>query len=83
MSVTMKTLVLKTEGLSAYGLQTFDVHRRINHFPTRSAILGLLGASMGITRDQLKKLYQLSQSIKVAVQVNQCGPARHHSFCKS
>jgi len=73
MSVTMKTLVLKTEGLSAYGLQTFDVHRRINHFPTRSAILGLLGASMGITRDQHKKLYQLSQSIKVAVQVNQCG----------
>ena len=38
---TLKTLILKTEGMSAYGLQTFDVHRRINHFPTRSAILGL------------------------------------------
>jgi CRISPR system Cascade subunit CasD len=68
-----KTLILKTEGMSAYGLQTFDVHRRANHFPTRSAILGLLGAAMGITRENHQQLYQLSESIEVAVQVNKAG----------
>ena len=73
MSIVMKTVILKTEGLSAYGLQTFDIHRRVNHFPTRSAILGLLGAAMGITRTRHKDLYQLSKNIQVAVQVNQCG----------
>jgi len=69
----MKTLILKTEGMSAYGLQTFDVHRRINHFPTRSAIMGLLGAAKGITRERFSELYDLSQQLKIAVQVNSPG----------
>ena len=69
----MKTLILKTEGMSAYGLQTFDVHRRVNHFPTRSAIMGLLGAAKGITRERFSELYDLSQQLKIAVQVNESG----------
>lgn len=69
----MKTLILKTEGLSAYGLQTFDVHRRVNHFPTRSAIVGLLAAALGITRKEQQTLYELSEQIMTAVQVNQAG----------
>lgn len=69
----MQTLILKTEGLSAYGLQTFDVHRRANHFPTRSAIVGLLAAALGITRKEQQALYQLSETITTAVQVNQAG----------
>lgn len=69
----MKTLILKTEGMSAYGLQTFDVHRRANHFPTRSAIMGMLGAAMGITRENYNELYALSQQLNIAVQVNLCG----------
>lgn len=69
----MKTLILKTEGLSAYGLQTFDVHRRVNHFPTRSAIIGLLAAALGITRKEHDKLYELSENVSVAVQVNEPG----------
>jgi len=68
-----KTLILKTEGMSAYGLQTFDVHRRANHFPTRSAIIGLLGAAMGFTHDDYPLLYSFSQSVDVAVQVNKPG----------
>lgn len=68
-----KTLILKTEGLSAYGLQTFDIHRRVNHFPTRSAVLGLLGAALGITRDRHRELFELSEQLDIAVQVNQCG----------
>jgi CRISPR system Cascade subunit CasD len=69
----MKTLILKTEGMSAYGLQTFDVHRRANHFPTRSAIIGLLGAAAGITRGRHDELYELSECIITAVQVNCAG----------
>lgn len=69
----MKTLILKTEGLSAYGLQTFDVHRRVNHFPTRSAIIGMLSAALGITRSQHADLYALSQCLTIAVQVNNAG----------
>lgn len=69
----MKTLILKTEGLSAYGLQTFDVHRRVNHFPTRSAIVGLLAAALGITRKEQQALYELSENVTIAVQVNQAG----------
>lgn len=69
----MKTLILKTEGLSAYGLQTFDVHRRVNHFPTRSAIVGLLAAALGITRKEQQVIYELSEQIMTAVQVNQAG----------
>ena len=69
----MKTLILKTEGMSAYGLQTFDVHRRVNYFPTRSAIIGLLGAALGITRDQHENLYLLSNQLKIAVQVHNTG----------
>ena len=69
----MKTLILKTEGMSAYGLQTFDVHRKVNHFPTRSAIMGMLGAAMGITRERFGELYELSIKLSIAVQVNECG----------
>ncbi|WP_417221858.1 type I-E CRISPR-associated protein Cas5/CasD [Amphritea sp.] len=68
-----RTLILKTEGMSAYGLQTFDIHRRVNHFPTRSAVLGLLGAALGITRDRHRELFELSEQLDIAVQVNQCG----------
>ncbi|TCS39014.1 type I-E CRISPR-associated protein Cas5/CasD [Reinekea marinisedimentorum] len=67
------TLILRTEGMSAYGLQTFDVHRRVNHFPTRSAVMGLIGAAMGITRDRHRELFELSEQLDIAVQVNQCG----------
>lgn len=67
------TLILKTEGMAAYGLQTFDIHRRVNHFPTRSAVLGLLGAASGITRAQHERLFQLSNALTIAVQVNKAG----------
>lgn len=69
----MKTLILKTEGMSAYGLQTFDVHRKVNHFPTRSAVLGLLSAAMGFCREQHAQIFALSQKLQIAVQVNNTG----------
>jgi len=69
----MQTLILTTEGMAAYGLQTFDVQRRVNHFPTRSAVMGLLGAAKGIQRNQHEQLFALSQELKIAVQVQQQG----------
>jgi len=72
-NLSKKTLLLKTEGMSAYGLQTFDVHRRVNHFPTRSAVIGLLGAALGIERSEFQQLHQLSQRLTIAVQVNNVG----------
>ncbi|MFT5810466.1 MAG: CRISPR system Cascade subunit CasD [Rubritalea sp.] len=69
----MKTLILKTEGMSSYGLQTFDVQRKSNHFPTRSAVLGLLAAASGINRDQPDVLFALSQQLSIAVQVTNAG----------
>ncbi|AZG36905.1 type I-E CRISPR-associated protein Cas5/CasD [Shewanella psychromarinicola] len=69
----MKTLILKTEGFSAYGLQTFDIHRRANHFPTRSAVIGLLAAALGITRKEQSTLFELSENVQIAVQVNNAG----------
>jgi len=69
----MQTLILTTEGMAAYGLQTFDVQRRVNHFPTRSAVMGLLGAAKGIKRDQHGQLFALSQELTIAVQVRQQG----------
>ncbi|PHS69658.1 MAG: type I-E CRISPR-associated protein Cas5/CasD [Cycloclasticus sp.] len=69
----METLILKTEGMSAYGVQTFDVQRRVNNFPTRSAIIGLLGAALGIRRSEHEELYSLSTKLVIAVQVNNIG----------
>ena len=37
--------------MSAYGLQTFDVNRKVIHFPTRSAIIGMLGAALGYYKE--------------------------------
>ncbi len=69
----MKTLILKTQGMSAYGLQTFDIQRKANHFPTRSAVIGMLGAALGIERARYNELYTLSKRLKIAVQVNNAG----------
>ena len=69
----MPTLILKTDGMSAYGLQTFDIARKINTFPTRSAIIGILSAACGLTRKDHEQIFTLSQAVTIAVQVNSVG----------
>ncbi|MDO6422769.1 type I-E CRISPR-associated protein Cas5/CasD [Saccharophagus degradans] len=69
----MTTLILKTQGMAAYGVQTFDVARKINTFPTRSAIVGLLSAALGYSRKEHSHIASLSAAIKIAVQVNAQG----------
>ena len=61
-------LVLKLHGvLQAWGGHTFEDYRPTELMPTRSGILGLLGACLGLDRQNLNAHQALSKSIKIAV----------------
>lgn len=67
-------LVLKLQGpLQAWGRETFEGLRPSELFPGRSALLGLLGACLGIDRDDRESLFQLASSVNFAVRVDQQG----------
>lgn len=61
-------LILKLQGpMQAWGEHTFEGKRPSGNFPTRSALLGLLGACFGIGRTDRERLQQLSDSVLFAV----------------
>jgi CRISPR system Cascade subunit CasD len=61
-------LILKLQGpMQAWGEHTFEGKRPSGNFPTRSALLGLLGACFGIRRDNRERLPQLADSVCFAV----------------
>jgi CRISPR system Cascade subunit CasD len=61
-------LILKLHGpMQAWGEHTFEGLRPSGNFPTRSGILGLLGACLGIRRNQSERLQELADSISIAV----------------
>ena len=61
-------LVMKLQGpMQAWGAHTYEDYRPSNSFPTRSAIIGLIGACMGIDRADQKNQQALSASVVVAV----------------
>lgn len=61
-------LILKLQGpMQAWGEHTFEGKRPSGNFPTRSALLGLLGACLGIRRDNRERLQQLADSVSFAV----------------
>lgn len=61
-------LILKLQGpMQAWGEHTFEGKRPSGNFPTRSALLGLLGACLGIRRDNRERLQQLADSVCFAV----------------
>jgi len=61
-------LLLKLQGpMQAWGEHTFEGTRPSGNFPTRSALLGLLGACLGIRRNQFDRLQQLADSVLFAV----------------
>jgi CRISPR system Cascade subunit CasD len=67
-------LVLKMEGpLQAWGRETFEGLRPSELYPGRSALLGLLGACMGVERDDQTAQHRLASSIGFAVRVDQQG----------
>lgn len=61
-------LILKLHGpMQAWGEHTFEGKRPSGNFPTRSALLGLLGACLGIRRNEPERLQQLADSVAFAV----------------
>ena len=64
-------LILKLYGpIQAWGEHTFEGLRPSANFPTRSGILGLLGACLGIKRNDEIALENLADSIGIAVRVD-------------
>ncbi len=81
----MKTFVaLKLQGvMQAWGGHTFEDFRHTELIPTRSALLGLLGACLGIDRHDAKRQTELAKSVSIAVRADQrdaCTPMRITDF---
>ncbi|OKP00266.1 type I-E CRISPR-associated protein Cas5/CasD [Xenorhabdus eapokensis] len=61
-------LVFRLYGaLASWGVEAVGEDRPTGTDPTRSAILGLLGAALGIRRDDETQLVALQQGIKIAI----------------
>lgn len=61
-------LILKLQGpMQAWGEHSFEGLRPSGNIPTRSALLGLLGACLGIARNKLDKLQALADSVGFVV----------------
>jgi CRISPR system Cascade subunit CasD len=65
-------LILRLDGpMQAWGTHTFEDFRPSNLFPTRSGLLGLLGACLGIDRRDHAALEQLDASVEFTVRADQ------------
>ena len=68
-------LILRLDGpMQAWGTHTFEDFRPSNLFPTRSGLLGLLGACLGIDRHDHTGLKQLAASVEFTVRVDRSVP---------
>lgn len=64
-------LILKLDGvLQAWGAHTFEDYRPSHTFPTLSGLLGLLGACLGIDRDDTDAQQALADSVDFAVRAD-------------
>lgn len=64
-------LILKLHGpMQAWGEHTFEGLRPSANFPTRSGLLGLLGACLGIARNDRVRLQHLADSVGMAVRLD-------------
>jgi CRISPR system Cascade subunit CasD len=64
-------LILKLQApMQAWGEHTFEGLRPSANFPTRSGLLGVLGACLGIRRNDPERLGQLADSVAMAVRVD-------------
>ncbi len=71
----MKTVLLRLEGpLQSWGTRSRFGHRDTELEPSKSGVLGLVGAALGMTRDDSALLSRLS-SAKLGVRVDQEGRA--------
>lgn len=73
-------LILRLRGvLQSWGGHTFEDYRPSSLFPTRSGLVGLLAACLGIDRKDLKEQKALSDSFRCAVRVDET-PNRFHKI---
>lgn len=64
-------LILKLDGpMQAWGGHTYEDFRPSHLFPTRSGLLGLLGACLGMDRDDREGLQRLASSIEFTVRAD-------------
>lgn len=64
-------LILRLDGpMQAWGTHTYEDFRPSSLFPTRSGLLGLLGACLGIDRKDHAGLDRLAASVEFAVRVD-------------
>lgn len=64
-------LIIRLDGpLQAWGTHTYEDFRPVNHFPTRSGLLGLIGACLGLDRQDQRALERLAQSVEFTVRVD-------------
>jgi len=65
-------LILRLAGpMQAWGQPTFEGTRPVAAFPTRSGLLGLLGACLGIRREDKSGLQRLADSVRFAVRCDE------------
>ena len=68
-------LILRLDGpMQAWGTHTYEDFRPSNLFPTRSGLLGLMGACLGIDRCDHTELERLAASVSFAVRVDRDAP---------
>lgn len=79
-------LILRLDGpMQAWGTHTFEDFRPSNLYPTRSGLLGLLAACLGIERSDHTAQAQLAASVEFCVRVDDTveRPGREKRFAKS
>ncbi|HOV88152.1 MAG TPA: type I-E CRISPR-associated protein Cas5/CasD [Syntrophobacteraceae bacterium] len=70
--MTTDYLILKLQGpMQAWGGHSYENTRPTEYFPTRSGIVGLLAACLGIERARHASLRDLSESFSFAVRADQ------------
>ncbi|EXJ14559.1 type I-E CRISPR-associated protein Cas5/CasD [Imhoffiella purpurea] len=68
-------LILRLDGpMQAWGTHTFEDYRPSNLFPTRSGLLGLLGACLGLDRADIQGLEALAESVEFTVRLDTGAP---------
>lgn len=67
----MKTILLKLSGpLQSWGTSSKFETRETDYYPSKSAIIGMVGACMGLKRDEDEKIRKLNE-LKFLVRVDQ------------
>lgn len=68
-------LILRLDSpMQAWGTHTLEDYRPSNLFPTRSGLIGLIGACLGIERSDSEALSGLAQSVQLTVRVDRVAP---------